>query len=337
MGGLIDAAKRKIWFIAKEVQRAQPRELKIGLVAYRDRGDAYLTQVTPLSADLDAVYQKLSALEANGGGDGPEDVNAALHDAVTKMAWSADKDTLRMIFVVGDAPPHMDYDAPKWASSAAQAVKKSIYVNTIQCGNDTTTTAVWKDIAHASEGRFARIAADGGPVVAIATPYDADLARLGGELDKTYLDYGRADARKAKESSRAGAGMLAASAPAVAADRAAFKASAAISARDDIVSLASEKGDAGRALASVKEEALPEVLQGKSKAEQKVIVEQKAAQRATVQRQIAELAQKRDAHIAQAQAEAARAASAAGGRGDAFDSEVVDTIFGQGAGVGLKR
>ena len=72
MGGLIDGAKRKIWAIANEVARANEKpDVKIGLVAFRDRGDAYVTQTTPLTNNLDAVYETLMALRADGGGDGP--------------------------------------------------------------------------------------------------------------------------------------------------------------------------------------------------------------------------------------------------------------------------
>src|SRR6476659_4916413 len=60
MGGLLEGAKQKIWSIVNEVQQKQSRpSVKVGLVAYRDRGDAYVTQVTPLTEDLDKVYSNL--------------------------------------------------------------------------------------------------------------------------------------------------------------------------------------------------------------------------------------------------------------------------------------
>jgi Mg-chelatase subunit ChlD len=89
MGGLISAAKEKIWSIASTLAQAQQApEIKMGLVAYRDRGDAYVTQVVDLDKDLDSMYAKLMDFQADGGGDGPEAVNAALHDAINKMSWS---------------------------------------------------------------------------------------------------------------------------------------------------------------------------------------------------------------------------------------------------------
>ena len=109
MGGLIAAAKEKIWSIANTLATADPTPaIRMGLVGYRDRGDGYVTTVTPLSDDLDAVYTQLMQYRADGGGDGPESVNQALYEAVSKPDWSPDKATYRVMFLVGDAPPHMD-------------------------------------------------------------------------------------------------------------------------------------------------------------------------------------------------------------------------------------
>src|SRR5690242_20394560 len=83
MGGLIEAAKQKIWAISNQIASGKPTpDLKVGLVAYRDKGDAYITRVTDLSGDLDAIYGTLKTFQAQGGGDTPEHVNQALHDAV---------------------------------------------------------------------------------------------------------------------------------------------------------------------------------------------------------------------------------------------------------------
>src|SRR5262249_44515426 len=83
MTSLIARAKANIWAISNQIASGKPTpDLKIGLVAYRDKGDAYVTQVTDLSADLDAVHAKLKTFKAAGGGDTPEHVNQALYDAV---------------------------------------------------------------------------------------------------------------------------------------------------------------------------------------------------------------------------------------------------------------
>ena len=69
--------------MARRAQQGQPApELRIGLVAYRDMGDAYVTRVVGLSRDMDAVYAALTELRAEGGGDAPEHVLKGLHDAI---------------------------------------------------------------------------------------------------------------------------------------------------------------------------------------------------------------------------------------------------------------
>lgn len=334
MGGLIDGAKRKIWAIANEVASAQQKpEVRIGIVAFRDRGDEYVTKIIPLNDNLDAVYEQLMALQVGGGGDGPEDVNSALSDAVTKMAWSSDKKALKMVFLVGDAPPHMDYEQQvQWQSTAKIALRSNIYINTVQCGADDVTTATWKDIAHAAEGRYAAIPQDGGVRVAATTPYDAELGRLARELDETNFTYGRERERQGKVASRRKADGYAAAAPmALSADRAVAKnaTGSGMKASEDLVSLADSVGGAGAALDKVSTDDLPDELKGKAKAEQTAIIATNQAKRATVQKQITELAKKRDSHLV---AEAKKAPSAPK---DAFDSEVKEMVRSEGEKNGL--
>ena len=44
---------------------------------------------------------------AGGGGDTPEHVAKALHEAVYRSNWSASKNSLKLVYLVGDAPPHL--------------------------------------------------------------------------------------------------------------------------------------------------------------------------------------------------------------------------------------
>ncbi|MDO8439058.1 MAG: VWA domain-containing protein, partial [Telluria sp.] len=90
MEGMIDGAKTKIWGIVNDVLQRQGNtraRVRVGLVAYRDRGDAYVTRITPLSDNLDVVYAQLMRYQAAGGGDGPEDVRSALADGLRAGGW----------------------------------------------------------------------------------------------------------------------------------------------------------------------------------------------------------------------------------------------------------
>ena len=137
MGGLIEGAKQKIWSIANEMISAKPTpDLKVSLIGYRDKGDAYVVKAFPLTDDIDAIYAHLRDFAAEGGGDTPESVNEALAEAVNKMSWSPDRSVLKIIFLVGDAPPRMDYaDGPKYSDLCRIACKKDLIINTIQCGS----------------------------------------------------------------------------------------------------------------------------------------------------------------------------------------------------------
>ena len=79
MGPLIEGAKRKIWSIATTLIDCSPdAEIRMGLVAYRDIGDEYVTKRFDLTTDIQGLYADLLRLRASGGGDWPESVNEAL-------------------------------------------------------------------------------------------------------------------------------------------------------------------------------------------------------------------------------------------------------------------
>ena len=54
-------------------------DIRYGLVAYRDRGDDYVTRVYDFTPDVAAFQANLNTVEAGGGGDIPESLNEALH------------------------------------------------------------------------------------------------------------------------------------------------------------------------------------------------------------------------------------------------------------------
>lgn len=298
MSGLIEGAKQKIWSIANSIISQDPApEIKIGLISYRDRGDEYVTQIMDLTDDIDAVYAKLQSFRAAGGGDAPESVNQALNEAVTKMSWSpADQNVYRVIFLVGDCPPHMDYqDDVKYPETCKLAMEKFIIINTVQCGNDYSTTPIWQDIAKKSEGQFVQIAQTGGMIV-IRTPYDDEIATLTRELSSTVIPYG------SMETQAAVVGKLrrAESADVVSnASRAAFNVKSkgrAVQGKGDLVqSLA----DDDIALEAVEEKYLPEDMKNLSKDELEKVVKEKTAKRAELNAKILDLSKKRDMWLAE--------------------------------------
>jgi Mg-chelatase subunit ChlD len=335
MGGLIAGAKEKIWSMANEMISAKPTpEIRIGLIGYRDKTDAYITKVYPLSNDIDDIYAKLMAFQAQGGGDTPEAVNQALNEGVTKMDWSKSRDVLKVIFLVGDAPPHMDYKQDvKYPDSCKLAMKKDIIVNTIQCGTMASTTPIWQEIARKAEGKFARIL-QGGGVIAIATPFDKEIAACNAKLGHTVCVYGDARAQRFAASKV----TLAESAPAAAAaDRLAYLSKdkessvdlgAVISGGGDLVDLLANKKIK---LADIEEKKLPENVRKMKAKEREAYFAKQIEDRKKLQTELNALLKKRSTFIITKKAELKKA-----GKGDGFDEKVGGFIREQAAKKGFR-
>jgi Mg-chelatase subunit ChlD len=197
MKHLIEAAKDKIWSITNTIVSAKPTpEITIGIVGFRDKRDAYVTKLINMTDDLDSVYQELMSFQAHGGGDTPESVNQALYEAVTRNDWDERDSTYKVIFLVGDSPPHMDYhDDVKYQKSCEIAVDKGIIINTIQCGTRQATTPFWREIADLTQGDYFTVSQKG-DYVSYSTPYDEEIAKKTRELEKTRVYYGDDDFKK---------------------------------------------------------------------------------------------------------------------------------------------
>jgi Mg-chelatase subunit ChlD len=330
MSGLIQAAKEKIWSIASTLAQAQQApQISIGLVAYRDRGDAYVTQVVDLNRDLDSMYAKLMDFEAGGGGDGPEAVNEALGAAIERMSWSQDQSTYKVVFLVGDAPPHMDYqDDVQYPQIVAAAAAKGIVVNTIQCGSSSDTVAPWRHIASLGGGRYFTVE-QAGSAVAIETPFDARIATLAAELDGTRLFYGSPQQQAAMASKVDAIDRINGEASlAVRARRGAFNVSASAAGNAGESELVDDVASGRVDIAAVPPAELPAAVAALPIEQRRALVAQTAQQRDELKREIAELAAQRDAYI-EAQV------AAAGGADASLDRQIYEAVREQAAPLGL--
>ena len=324
MGPLIEGAKRKIWSIATAIIDCSPEaDIRMGLVAYRDIGDIYVTKTFDLTTDIQGLYGDLLKLRAQGGGDWPESVNEALWVATTKLSWSYGHNTTRIMFLVGDAPPHMDYAQDmKYPDVMRLARQKGITVNAVQAGNARDTERVWREIAQMGHGDYIPIPQDGGQVLIIETPYDRDIIELQGRINSTVIPYGPRQQRERVLERRGQYGQ--APAP-VASEMAGYMSKyRAGQANTDAITgggdlLADVK--AGRKpLASVKDEELPDDLRRMSPTERQTHIDRQATERATLNDRMTDLVNKRDAYVAE-QRKKAPARS-----GDSFDRAVEKTL-----------
>ena len=328
MGGLIEGAKRKIWSIATAIVDSNPdADIRMGLVAYRDIGDEYVTRKFELTTDIQDLYANLLELKARGGGDWPESVNEALDIAVNKMQWTMNGDTRRIVFLVGDAPPHMDYDQDtKYPVTLKVAKQKDIIVNAVLAGQARDTERVWRDIAQNGNGRFIPIPQDGGQVVIIETPYDEDIIILQREINGTVIPYGSGSLQKRTEDKTKQLSQVAAAAPAQASEMASYLNkrakvnSEAVTGEGDLVS----DVKAGRtSFSAIKDDDLPANLRAMKPEARMDEVNRQMTQRKALNDKLGALVAKRDKYVAE------QRAAAPAPKASSFDRVVEDTLKAQ--------
>lgn len=324
MSGLIEGAKRKIWSIATSILDSNPdADIRMGLVAYRDIGDDYVTKTFDLTADIQDLYANLLQVKANGGGDWPESVNEALDVAVNKLQWTGAGDTRRIVFLVGDAPPHMDYKQDtRYATTLKVARQKDIIVNAMLAGGARDTERVWRDVAQRGDGRFIAIPQDGGEVVIIETPYDEDIIILQNEINKTVIPYGPPVLRKHTEDKTRQVSKVAAAAPSLASDMASYInkrakiSSEAVTGGGDLVS---DVTSGTKKLDGIKDDELPDSLSKLSMKDRGDEIDKQMAARKALNEKLTALVAKRDAYVAAQRDKAPAQASS-------FDREVEATL-----------
>lgn len=327
MAALIEGAKRKIWSVATTIIDENPgADIRMGLVAYRDIGDEYVTRRIELTADIQDLYAQLLELRARGGGDWPESVNEALHEGITKLSWTSGPEVSRIVFLVGDAPPHMDYQQDtKYPQVLALAKQKDIVVNAVQAGEARDTLRVWREIAQMGDGHYIPIPQDGGKIVVIETPFDIEIIELQERLNGTVIPYGPRTQRSSVEQKTRQ--VSAAPAP-MASDMASYlnkrartaSAAEAITGGGDLVADVA----AGRQqLSAVKDDELPDAMRAMKPEERQANISKQMAERKTLNDRMTELVKKRDAFVAEQQKKQPVKTA------DSFDRAVQSTLKAQ--------
>ncbi|MEZ6096142.1 MAG: vWA domain-containing protein [Pirellulaceae bacterium] len=103
MGGELNEVKNQIRSMGGVLFKLVP-QTRIGICAYRDEGDEFVTKGLPLTDDLGELVGFLSRFEAKGGGDKPEAVDEGLRWVLENNEFR--DDARKVILVFGDAPPH---------------------------------------------------------------------------------------------------------------------------------------------------------------------------------------------------------------------------------------
>jgi len=96
----------------------------------------------------------LAKVQADGGGDLPEDLNSALEAATNKVKWNPDG--VKMAFVITDAPAHLDYNQPfAYDLQVVKAVEKGIKIFTVGTGGlDIKGEYMLRQISQYTSGKY---------------------------------------------------------------------------------------------------------------------------------------------------------------------------------------
>jgi len=129
-------------------------DLRFGMVLYKDREDRYITKLVPFTSDLEAFQKELEQVTAGGGGDSPEDLQAALKEAFTKMKWNPRG--VKAGFIITDASPHLDYQQDyTYVQAASDAKQNAIKLFSIGTGGlDIKGEYVLRQISQYTGGKY---------------------------------------------------------------------------------------------------------------------------------------------------------------------------------------
>jgi len=163
MGPYIAQARARIAQIAQSLAEGEPKpDVRFALVAFRDKGDEFVTRVKPFTPKLEEMKAYLDATDAAGGGDTPEAVLEGLKAALVELSWTpksnqGDENTVRLIYLVGDAPAQHYSDSPDESWLAREARRRGIVLHSIACGTDLSLESTFDGLARHTEGRFFRL------------------------------------------------------------------------------------------------------------------------------------------------------------------------------------
>ncbi|HYH66040.1 MAG TPA: vWA domain-containing protein [Urbifossiella sp.] len=305
MDGLIDSAKLKLWDIVNELARLRPTpDLRVALYSYGHTSytpeSGWVKKELDLTADLDDVYKALNGLRTKGGTELVARVSKA---ALVDQPWSRSPGALKLLFVCGNEG--VDQDRQTTLDEVADLAKgRGVILNTVYCGRSGTVEAGgWAMLAEKAGGKALVIDQNRALVAAVPkTEFDDQILKLGDDLGKTYLAYGKEGADRfanqkaqddnALKATHAGPGGFGGGAPQAALARAASKAGELYrNERWDLID--KMKGDKTFDLAKVPAAELPADVAKLPPAERAGYVQKKADERVANQKRIADLTAQR--------------------------------------------
>lgn len=312
MDGLIDQAKAQLWNMVSVMGKAECNtgkpDIEIALYEYgRSSNDAkagYVKQVSPFTHDLDQLSQSLFNLTTNGG---DEYCGQVILTSIQDLQWDTSAANYKVIFIAGNE----DFlqGSVSFTEACRAASNKGVIVNTIYCGDKLTGIREhWNLGTECGNGSFTVIDQNT-KVEDIATPYDSTLFVLNTKLNGTYISYGYEGDKKMQRQAEVDNKNYAMS-KSVAAKRVAVKGFAKTY-KNESWDLVDATAQDSTVISKIEMKTLPAEFKDKSKAEVSKIVQQKAKERADIQKQIAQLSTQRQAFVVKEKQKEARLSATA--------------------------
>lgn len=169
-------------------------DLRLGSVFYRDRGDDYLTRISPFSPKIGQTVAFIKTQRAGGGGDTPEAVEDALLAAVDSLAWRPEA-AAKILFLILDAPPHAGQEnLDKLYAVIQRAAAAGIRILPVACsGVDKSTEYLLRNMALATNGTYTFLtdhSGIGNPHIEPTTDL-YDVEKLNDLLVRLSIQFGR--------------------------------------------------------------------------------------------------------------------------------------------------
>ena len=298
MDGLINQAKAYLWDVVNELSHARCEnkapDLLIALYEYGNDDlpaeEGYLRQVIGFTDDLDELSEKLFSLTTNGGS---EFCGQVIQTSLKQLQWGKDSDDLKIIFIAGNEP--FTQGRINYKDAAAAAKEKDIVVNTIYCGSHITgVKGMWADGARRTGGEYMTINQNEA-IVQLRTPYDDRILKLNIKLNNTYIPYGSQGRQKIAMQAEQDVNASSVNAE-IAVKRTVSKSTGMY--KNSTWDLVDAAKQGAFDYDNLKEDELPAELKGKSKAQVKGYIAEKAEAREAIQKEIRELNKKRNVYLA---------------------------------------
>jgi hypothetical protein len=180
MGDELRYVNREIANIVHRIEAEAPGvRVRVGATFYRDRTDDVVVQQIPFTTNVAGFAAVMQNVLASGGGDYPEDLNAGLEAAMTRMAWS-DGPAVRVLVLIADAPPQMYPDAQyTYRQAMSDASRRGIRILPVAAsGADRTVEYLFRAMGAFTSTPYVYLTDDSG----VGAPHmEADTDRVGVE------------------------------------------------------------------------------------------------------------------------------------------------------------